>query len=229
MPTFQLYPYFSWIFPPDNLCSTQELHWECLWVSISSLRMERTHNQQTMRREKKVAACGLAKAPPDYIVTLRLWMPRREAVTEEEDEDSKGKEQHQATQLQCAEDNHTVVLRESPSVLPAGSESPFLTCTPDTWMTSASQSLGSQTQPLNRMATGRWRCLSTQSWNPGKCSGHVSRAVWPLFSLLPSVALLLCFLKVPLHQNLRHCDFWGPECSPRACHSGLMWVESHRK
>ena len=41
------------------------------------------------------------------------------------------------------------MLRESPSVLPPGSESPFLTCTPDTWVTSASQPPGSQTQALN--------------------------------------------------------------------------------
>ena len=90
--------------------------------------MERIYNQQMMRREKQMVARGLAKAPPDYTVTLRLWMPQMKAVTEEGDEDRKGREWCQATRLQCDEDTHTVMLRESPSVLPPGSASPFLTC-----------------------------------------------------------------------------------------------------
>lgn len=85
--------------------------------------MERIYNQQMMRREKQMVA-----HPPDYTVTLRLWMAQREAVTEEGDEDRKGRERCQATQLQCDEDTHTVMLRESPSMLPPGSASPFLTC-----------------------------------------------------------------------------------------------------
>lgn len=80
--------------------------------------------------------------------------------------------------------------------------------------------LGVRHRPWIVWATGRWQCLSTQSWSPGKSSGHISRTLWPLFSLLPSVSLF-CFLKVLLHQNLRHCG--GPECSPWACHSELMW------
>ena len=118
--------------------------------------------------------------------------------------------------------------QRKPLCATTGSESPFLTCTPDTWVTSASQPLGSQTQALNSVGHREMAMPEHLSWNPGKSSGHVSRTLWPLFSLLPSVSLF-CFLKVLLHQNLRLCDFWGPECSPWAYHSGLMWVESHRK
>lgn len=38
----------------------------------------------------------------------------------------------------------------------------------------------SGTRSWTEWATGRWQCLSTQSWNPGKSSGHYRGAIWPL-------------------------------------------------
>lgn len=97
----------------------------------SSLRTERTHSRQRMRRERPMVACGSAGTPPRCTVSLRLQTQSRETVTEGGDEDRKSNRRRQALKLPGdKEDDHTVTLTGNTSVLPPGSESPSPTCTP---------------------------------------------------------------------------------------------------
>lgn len=90
--------------------------------------------------------------------------------------------------------------------------------------------LGVRGRPWTVWAAGRWRCLSTQSWNPGKSPGRVSRALWPSF---PSSLLLLLFL-LPWMCCIRiwgTVTFQGLECSPMSmsfwAHVGGKAIESN--
>lgn len=90
---------------------------------------ERTHGWWRMRQQQSMVAPGPVKAPPHCTISLRWWRPRRETVTEGEDEDRKGTE---AAIWQG--------LWSHLSVPTPGSDSPFPSCTSDTWMTPESKS-----------------------------------------------------------------------------------------
>lgn len=123
MPTFQLHPYYSAYFHLKTCAPPKNYTEHACGFSISSLRMERIYNQQMMRREKQMVA-----HPPDYTVTLRLWMAQREAVTEEGDEDRKGRG--------AVSSNTAAVMRtltqscseKAPLCYHLENASPFLTC-----------------------------------------------------------------------------------------------------
>lgn len=99
IPTFQLCSITPEYFQLDNLCSTQELHRECPWVSISSLRTERERSANRRCREQPMVPPGSVKTPPHCTVSLRLWTPRREAVSEGCDGDREGDNQCRAEKL----------------------------------------------------------------------------------------------------------------------------------